>query len=198
VGNPSWACNRWALSRVILCEIRRLMQVRMTNQAQSAVDAAFEHLFREYQRPIYNYLCRLVGDRARAEELAQQVFVKAYQALPRLPADANFRAWLYRIATNAGVDHRRRRRLLQWLPLLERDAYTSGGQGLERRFTQHDAVQKALGQLSPADRAVLVLFGAEGYSTAEIGEMIGASQGAVKTRLCRARAKFRDAYGGED
>ena len=169
----------------------------MTSQPHSAVDAAFERLFLEYQRPIYNYLCRLVGDRARAEELAQQVFVKAYKALPRLPQDANHRAWLYRIATNAGLDHQRRRRLLQWLPLLERDAYTSGGEGLERTVSRHDAVQRALGQLLPADRAVLVLYGAEGYSTAEIGEMIGASPGAVKTRLCRARARFRDAYGGE-
>jgi RNA polymerase sigma factor (sigma-70 family) len=174
------------------------MQAGMASQQQQGTDAAFERLFLEFQRPIYSYLCRLVGDRARAEELAQQVFVKAFQALPGLPADANHRAWLYRIATNTGLDYHRRRRLVQWLPLLARDDPAPGAGGLEGRTSQQDAVQRALDQLSPADRAVLVLYGVEGYSTREIGEMTQASQGAVKTRLCRARAKFRQAYAEED
>jgi RNA polymerase sigma-70 factor (ECF subfamily) len=167
----------------------------MTSDQQAEINTLFEQLFADYQQPLVNYLCRLVGDTARAEELAQEAFVKAYRALPRLPADANRRAWLYRIATNCGYDHLRRRRLIQWLPLMERDSGRSGHGDPATRLGEQDAVQRTLAQLSPDHRVVLILFSVEGYSTKEIGEMLGISQGAVKTRLCRAREKFRQLHG---
>ncbi len=76
-----------------------------------AIDALFERLFDEYRQPLLNYLYRLLGEAERAEEVCQDVFVRAYRALPRLPQGANHRAWLYRIATNAATDCYRRRRL---------------------------------------------------------------------------------------
>lgn len=169
----------------------------MTSEQQAGTDAVFEQLFRDYRQPILNYVYRLVGDSAIAEELTQHAFVKAYRALPRLPAGANQRAWLYRIATNAGYDYLRRRRLVQWLPLLERDRSSDTQKGPENAASQRDAVQRTLAQLPPSYRAVLILYSVDGYSTVEISEMLGISQGAVKTRLCRARDKFRQAYGEE-
>jgi RNA polymerase sigma factor (sigma-70 family) len=169
----------------------------MTSDKHAETDAVFEQLFREYRRPMLNYIYRLVGDGAMAEELTQHAFVKAYRALPRLPAEANQRAWLYRIATNACYDYLRRRRLVQWLPLLDRDGPTFIQKGPENPASQSDAVQRTLDQLAPSYRAVLILYSVEGYSTEEISEMLGISQGAVKTRLCRARERFRVAYGEE-
>jgi len=162
---------------------------------QPNTDADFELLFREYQEPILNYLYRLVGDAARAEELAQDTFVKAYGALSRLPAEANRRAWVYRIATNTAYDELRRRRLVRWLPLKEMDRPLASPSRPEETTIESDAVQLALSTLPQGQRAVLVLYSVQGYSTKEIAQMLGISQGAVKTRLCRSRVAFRAAYG---
>ena len=169
----------------------------MASTTRGEINSTFEQLFQDYQRPILNYLYRLVGDTSRAEELSQETFVKAYRALPRLPADANHRAWLYRIATNTGYDFLRRRKIVQWLPLLDRDSSRSQSGGPEEGIGTRDAVQHALGMLSTDHRAVLILYSVQGYSTSEIGEMLGIKQGAVKTRLFRAREAFRSAYGEE-
>jgi len=170
----------------------------MTSEQRVANDAVFEQLFRDYAQPILSYVNRLVGDSAMAEDLTQQVFVKAYRALPRLAADANRRAWLYRIATNACYDYLRRRRLVGWLPLLERDGLQYPQSNQEKVTGQRDAVQRALAKLTPSDRAVLILYSVQGYSTVDISEMLDISQGAVKTRLFRARERFREAYAEED
>jgi len=159
------------------------------------LDAAFEQLFHTYQQPILNYLYRLLNDVERAEELTQDVFLKAYRALPALPADANQRAWLYRIATNTAYDQLRRAKLLQWLPLLEERELRSPEGTPEERTGERQAVQKALAQLPLDYRAPLILFSVQGYSIKEIGEMLSLSEGAVKTRLCRARERFRQVYG---
>jgi RNA polymerase sigma-70 factor (ECF subfamily) len=170
----------------------------LTSDPRAGTDAVFEQLFRDYRQPILNYVYRLVGDSARAEELTQQAFVKAYHALPSLPAAANRRAWLYRIATNTCYDYLRRRRLVQWLPLLERDRRPLSQDSPESPLGERDAVQRTLTQLLPSHRAVLILYSVQGYSTAEIAQMLGISTGAVKTRLCRARERFRKAYGEEE
>jgi RNA polymerase sigma-70 factor (ECF subfamily) len=167
----------------------------MTSDRQAELDALFDRLFTGFQRPILNYLYRLLGDRDRAEEVAQDVFVKAYRALPRLPADANHRAWLYRIATNAAYDQLRRRKVIQWLPMGDRERTVAGSTSPEPGLGEREAVQQALEQLPPKYRTALILFCVQGYSTQEIGDMLGISVGAVKTRLYRAREMFRESYG---
>lgn len=169
----------------------------LTDDAK-AMAVRFDGLIREHQKSILNYLNRMVSHSAVAEELAQEVFVRAYLALPRLPLDANHRAWLYRIATNLAYDHLRHRRLLQWLPLSDRD--TPSSPSLEARSDEGEsqAVHAALDKLKPDHRAVLLLFSAEGYSVREIAQTLEISEGAVKTRLFRAREQFRHAYSRGD
>jgi RNA polymerase sigma-70 factor (ECF subfamily) len=169
----------------------------MQYERRAGVDARFEELFRLYEKPIFHYVYRMVHDRELAEELTQQAFVKAYGALPGLPDEANHRAWLYRIATNACYDHFRRSRLIQWLPLLDQDS-PSAAVAAEGASGNGDAVQHTLDRLSPEDRAVLVLYSVEEYSTAEIGQMLNITSGAVKARLFRARNRFRRLYDRED
>jgi len=170
----------------------------MTSERQSELDALFQRLFAEYRRPILNYLHRLLGDRAQAEEVAQDVFVKAYRHVGRLPADANYRAWLYRVATNAATDKLRRRKLIQWVPLLDTDRSPSESQSTEGSVIVREDVRQALDALSLKYRAPLVLFTVEGYSTKEIAEMLGISVSATKVRLHRAREMFRQSYRGDD
>jgi len=159
-------------------------------------DALFERLFHAFQGAIVNYLYRLIGDAAEAEELAQDVFVRAYQALPSLKGEANYRAWLYRIATHCAYDLLRRRRLVRWLPLGAQE--TSAPSPPAPDGDLRDAVQEALLRLSPEYRVPLILYSVQGYSTAEIAEMLGISVGAVKTRLYRAREAFRRIYQGDE
>jgi RNA polymerase sigma-70 factor (ECF subfamily) len=160
-------------------------------------DALFERLFAEWQQSILNYLYRMTGDADRAEDMTQEVFVRAYRGLEKLPPDANHRAWLYRIATNLSRDQHRRRRLVQWLPLRETDPAPLASNPAEGAGAG-DAVRRALAQVPPEGRTVLILYAMQGYSTTEIAEMLSLSVDAVKKRLARARERFRRAYGADE
>jgi RNA polymerase sigma-70 factor (ECF subfamily) len=169
----------------------------MTQAAGDGAKARFERVFLAYQQPILNYLYRLSGDLARAEDLTQETFVKVYGALARLPADANERAWVYRIATNTARDWHRRRRLIQWLPLLHEERQALRGRDHADDVVESQAVQQALSQLAPQYREPLILYSMQGFSTTEVAEILGISQSAVKVRLFRAREMFRLAYQGD-
>jgi RNA polymerase sigma-70 factor (ECF subfamily) len=156
----------------------------------------FESLFAAYQQPILSYLYRLLGDAARAEELCQEVFVRAYRARRSLDQVENVRAWLYRIATNAARDQLRRRRLLAWLPLFDEDPALMVDSP-EASSLETYAVEHALRQLSPDFRVPLVLYSCQELSTQEIANVLGISRDAVKQRLVRARLRFKELYQHE-
>jgi len=167
-------------------------------------DTLFRQLFEAYRQPLFAYLYRLVGDLAQAEDLIQDVFLRAYGALPRLAPEANRRAWLYRIATNAARDLFRRRKARQWLPFLGAEDAENGNPDESAALAQPDlpaderwAVHEALQALDPAYRTPLILFSVEGLSTQEIAEILSIGQSAVKMRLFRARAMFQRAYGAD-
>ena len=168
------------------------------SDAGDSREARFEQLFAAYYGDIVAYLCRLIGDQKQAEDLAQDAFVKAYRALDRLPVEANTRAWLYRIATNTALDWLRRRRLISWLPLLDRDSHPTAQTTFSEASLESMAVQQTLGRLSSRYRIPLVLYACQGLSTQEIAEILHISRGAVKTRLFRAREKFRRLYAPEE
>ncbi|MHB9032709.1 MAG: RNA polymerase sigma factor [Anaerolineae bacterium] len=167
-------------------------------------DTLFESLFSAYRRPVLAYLYRLIGSLEAAEELLQDVFVKAYRALPGLPQEANQRAWLYRIATNAARDHFRRQKLRQWLPLRDEDegAHEMADQGYAGESSPGGQelgidVQRALAKLPPNYREPLLLYGMQELTTEEIGQALGIGTSAVKMRLLRARELFKQVYDGE-
>ena len=157
--------------------------------------AEFEALFHAHQRAITGYLCNLLGDAERGQELTQETFLRAYRALARGTKVEHPRAWLYRIATNAAQDHFRRARLVHWLPLLDSDRdpvlhFSDPSEAVADRL----AVQAALARLAPDYRVPLLLHLSEGLSTAEIAEVLGLSRAAVKVRMYRAREQFRLAF----
>lgn len=162
------------------------------------IEAAFCRLFKSHQGEIAAYLVRLVGDPTLAEDLSQDTFEKALRALGRLPAEANTRAWLYRIATNTALDCLRRRKLIVWLPLFDRDRDPTARASFADASLESVAVQRAVGQMPPRYRVPLVLYACQGLSTHEIAAVLRLSPGAVKTRLYRAREKFRQIYAPEE
>lgn len=161
-------------------------------------DDSFKALFRQYEEPICTYLARLTGDTARAQELTQETFLRAYRALCEGVCWENPRAWLYCVASRLATDAYRRRRLWQWLPLYAADGVTDRRGDIEPVVAERLAVQSALDALSPKYRVPLVLYVYEEWTVAQVAEALDLSVSAVKMRLSRARKMFRQAYVQED
>jgi len=162
-------------------------------RARDGDTVAFERLFERYHAPVLNYLHRMVGDRALAEDLAQDSFVKAYRALGNTRPDLAFKAWLYRIATNTAISYLRRKKLIRWVPILGTQDYASN-ESIERSVGRRHDVETALKQLPTHYAAVLILRHYEGLSLAETADALGISENAAKLRLFRARKAFAGVY----
>jgi RNA polymerase sigma-70 factor (ECF subfamily) len=154
--------------------------------------AAFDALFRRWAPPVVNFLARMVPDRARAEELAQDVFVRIYGARERYEVRARFSTWLFGIAHNLALNelaraHRKRERPLgdEHLDTLADDA-PEPEQQLDTRRTAR-ALEAALPRLPDRQRAALLLRTQENLSYDEIAEALGASTSGIKSLLHRAR-----------
>ncbi|MCS6909041.1 MAG: RNA polymerase sigma factor [Anaerolineales bacterium] len=161
-----------------------------------AVQALCERLFTEYERPLLNYLYRLLGDPSLAEDLTQETFTRAWHARHRLFDVRNPRAWLYRIATNLARDHIRRARLLAWLPFFADEDHEPAllAKAPEGDPIEAQKMRRALLKLSEEYRALLVLYICQSFSVAEIAATLNLSTDAVKQRPVRARRQLREAY----
>jgi len=159
-------------------------------------DNLFDALFRQYEESICSYLARLTGDPARAQELTQETFIRAYRALNKGERWENPRAWLYRVASRLATDDCRRRQLLQWLPLRNADGHS--GVSVESMTAERLAVQTALATLPLKYRIPLVLYTHGEWTVAEVANALGLSVSAVKMRLSRAREMFRRTYRQEE
>ena len=160
---------------------------------------AFNFIVQRYQSQVLNLSARIIGDRGRAEDVTQETFISAYQAIGRFRG-GSLRAWLMRIAANASRDSLRgsRRRPEQSLDeSLESQSFQpvsaepSPEEHAERSELNKE-LQKAILALSDDQRAVLVLIDVQGFSYEETTESVGASIGTVKSRLNRARRRVRD------
>jgi RNA polymerase sigma-70 factor (ECF subfamily) len=151
-------------------------------------------LFEQYQAPVFAYLYRLVGDREWAHDLSQETFLQLFHTRHRLPEVENRRAWVYRIATNLALNALKRSRRFAWLPWCQADDLQVHGPDPAERVDEHATLERALAEL-PADyRAPLLLYSHYGFSVREVARALNVSEGAVKTRLFRAREMFRQAY----
>lgn len=152
--------------------------------------AALAAIYDDNAQPIYRYVYRQVGQVETARDLTAQVFQNLLQAIQngRGPEE-NVRAWLYRAAHNAVVDHFRRQQHRNHLPLKE-DLATTGDDPVrlaEQRISA-ETVRAALHRLTPEQRQVITLKFLEGFSNAETAEVMGKPVGAVKSLQHRALA----------
>ena len=164
-------------------------------RARAGDPAAFERLYEQYHAPILNYLHRMVGDRALAEDLAQDAFEKAYRGLGKTRPDLAFKAWLYRIATNTAISHGRRKRIIQWIPFSPTFDPASDEE-VEGSASRRTDVQRTLSKLPPHYVAVLLLRHYQGLSLAETAAALDITEAACKLRLFRARKAFAAAFDG--
>jgi len=167
---------------------------------------AFDQLVGLYQDRIYNYVARMVHDPIEAEDIAQEAFVKAYRNLPSFRGASTFQTWLYRIASNLTIDSVRRRHRRENTCSLDAPLDTDEGQvareqedtarpgparDLETAELQRQ-VHRAIQQLSPKLRGVVVLYELQGLSYEEIATILGCPLGTVKSRLFNARLELKD------
>jgi RNA polymerase sigma-70 factor (ECF subfamily) len=132
----------------------------------------------------------MLGSHEEALELTQETFIKAWQALPRWEPHAQFRTWIYRIASNSAMDVLRRRKIVDVVPLEEDYEATAPDAGPEMQLQSRQrlrALESALAALPAEQREVILLREIEGLSYAEIGAALNLQEGTVKSRLARAR-----------
>jgi RNA polymerase sigma-70 factor (ECF subfamily) len=174
--------------------------------ARSGKEAAYRELVRRYERPVFALLFRMVRDRELAEDLAQETFVKALNAIESYRPEFKFSSWIFKIANNAAIDHLRRRELdtlsLDGSPhaetpeAMQATALQIGARQESPLDTVEakelgTAIEAAIGTLRPEYRSCILLRHVEGRAYEEIAEILNLPLGTVKTYIHRARNELR-------
>ncbi|HUT37552.1 MAG TPA: sigma-70 family RNA polymerase sigma factor [Planctomycetota bacterium] len=174
-------------------------------EAQRGDVAAFGQLVERYQDALFNGVSRMVSQREDAEDLAQEAFVKAFRGIGAFEGRSSFYTWLYSIAFNVVVSHRRKvgsARHLRPLSLHEgseddgrghqvEDNAERPGAAIERRELR-ERLELAIADLADDYREVIVMRDIEGFGYQAIAEVLGCPEGTVKSRLHRARQALRE------
>ena len=180
----------------------------LIEQAQSGDRMAFEELIRRHDREILRLAFHMLGNREEAREVFQETFLKAYRSLSRFRFESSFYTWIYRIATNVGLDHLRKRQTLKEEVSYESDsethpdrpalkdtlAATTYYSNPERRLYGKEVgarIQEALKTLSEKERLVFELRHYQGLRLKMIGEIMGSTEETAKNYLFRATQKLR-------
>lgn len=184
-------------------------EARLIQQAQQGDQRAFEALLKLHDRRVFAIIGSHIRRRQDVEDLAQEVFLKAYLAIGRFRAGAPFAPWLNRIAVNTCYDHlraTRRRREIVLSDLAERESefldrctekgFRSPGDETSDRIAARDLAERILATLSPKDRLAITLREVQGFEIAEIATALGCSRPAAKVRLFRARRAMQAALRG--
>lgn len=174
--------------------------------ARGGREAAYRELVRRYERPVFALVYRMVRDRELAEDLAQETFVKALNAIESYRPEFKFSSWIFKIANNAAIDHLRRRELdtlsLDGSPhaetpeAMQATALQIGARqespldAVEARELG-GAIEAAIGRLRPEYRSCILLRHVEGRAYEEIAEILDLPLGTVKTYIHRARNELR-------
>ncbi len=152
---------------------------------------AFEELVRTTHRPVYSLVYRIVGNAEDAADVTQEVFIRVWKGLRSFRGDANLATWLYRVSANTALTFVKRRARAGTPTLPEELPEVPTSDGADTR-ADADLLQRALGKLTPAARAVVVLKDVYGWSCEEIAKEMATTEGAVKVRLFRARQRLAD------
>jgi RNA polymerase sigma-70 factor, ECF subfamily len=178
--------------------------------ARAGKETGYRELLRRYERPVFSLIYRMVRDRAAAEDLSQETFVKVLNALDSYRPEYKFSSWIFKIANNAAIDHLRRREVdtlsldgapnartadeVEATALQATDRGPSPLADLESRELG-TAIEQAIAKLRPEYRACILLRHVEGRAYEEIAEALDLPLGTVKTYIHRARLELRDYLG---
>jgi RNA polymerase sigma-70 factor, ECF subfamily len=188
-------------------DLQSLRDQEVVALARAGKEVAYRELLRRYERPVFSLIYRMVRDRAAAEDLAQETFVKVLNALDSYRPEYRFSSWIFKIANNAAIDHLRKRELATLSLDGAPDAITATDvQATALQATDHSpsplaelearelgtAIEQAVAKLRPDYRACILLRHVEGRAYEEIAEALDLPLGTVKTYIHRARLELRD------
>lgn len=167
--------------------------------------AGFDYLIQKYRKPIIHFMYRMVHNQAVAEELAQEVFLRVYRSRETYRAEARFSTWLYRIATNLGVNHARdtrHERAASTVYLDETDSDTGttpdvadttpGAEARMLRRERMNAIRQHVMALPERQRMAVLMHKYEGMDYKQIGDVLKLSESATKSLLFRAYQTLRE------
>lgn len=189
-------------ARNLACDSRT--DVELVHRTLGGERDAFGELYRRYVRRIYNLVRRMLHDPDEVEDMTQEVFLQAYKHLPRFEERSGFYTWIYRVATNVCLQHRKSRRhrrgevaledlaprALAGRPLVGHVLADGPELAAERRGLMQQLAD-AIEHLPDIQRVVMVLGPIQGRSYEEIAEMLGLTLDMVKGRIHRGRVAIR-------
>ena len=174
--------------------------MELISRAAAGDRRAFEGIYRDHVGRVFALCVRMAGDRAAAEELTQDVFVRAWEKLSLFRGESAFSTWLHRLAVNVVLHQRKTDGLRRSRFTTDDDAdvaTASDGGVLRQRSSVGPGdrmdLEAAIAGLPPGARRVFVLHDVEGYKHEEIAEMLGITAGGSKAQLHRARLLLREA-----
>jgi len=169
---------------------------RLIERSLAGDSDAFGELVHRYQDRLYSAVVHIVRCRAEAEDVVQEAFIQAYVKLQTFKHNSRFYTWLYRIAVNVSISHRRRKRIEL---SVEQGRDATGDEPLDMAPSPSEPLelderkqrlQRAMGRLTEEHRAIIVLRHMEEFSYEEIADILEISVGTVRSRLHRARAQL--------
>lgn len=170
-----------------------IKESELIRSAQQGDTDAFGRLVVRHQQAVFNIAYRMTGNRQEAEDVAQEAFIKSYQALDRFDPTRPFAPWLYRITTNTALNWIKRRR-----PEVNMDEETTRSEttpGIEAQTIAaetSDRLRAAIAKLAPNYRAVIELRHFQGFSYKEMSDALNVPLSDVKSWLFRARRRLRE------
>lgn len=167
---------------------------------QAGDSSAFETIMSHYEPYVLGLLWRMTGDRARAEDLCQETFIRVLKGLPRFRGESGLKTWIFRIARNTGTDLFRASDPATEPLDEEAGAHSTPSPQDPSRSLERDQiralVERAMAALPPIPKSVLHLFYWDELSVAEIASVLNLPEGTVKTHLFRGRKALRESALG--
>lgn len=183
----------------------------LVKQAKQGDRDAFEKIVDTYRKKIRDYAAKMLNDPSEAEDVAQQTFVRAFEALPDLRDNSRFQTWLYRIASNLAIDAARKRKRHRWYTVsLNENIYDDDDserqdhiadeniqtpeEEVESR-TEQGMIWEAVSKLTPKLRRTYILCDVQGLDYETASEIMDIPLGTVKSRLFNARTQLKGKLG---
>lgn len=185
----------------------RLDDRELATLAAKGREGAFRELLTRYERPVFSLIYRMVRDRTLAEDLAQEAFIRAFNAIGSYKTSYKFSNWIFKIANNHTIDHLRKRKLdtvsidgsphassqdeVESTRLVVESSSESPQEFVENKELGGQ-IEAAIGELRPEYKSVILLRHVEGYAYDEIADIMELPLGTVKTYLHRARNELKN------
>ncbi|MFO7946598.1 MAG: sigma-70 family RNA polymerase sigma factor [Armatimonadota bacterium] len=184
---------------------------QLVAQAKQGDRDAFERIVDAYRRKIRDYAAKMLNDPSEAEDVAQQTFVRAYEAISDLRDNSRFQTWLYRIASNLAIDASRKRKRHRWYTVsLNENIYDDDATELKDNLANEDVrspeeemeataeqgmIWEAVSQLTPKLRRTYILCDVQGLDYETAAAVMEIPLGTVKSRLFNARKQLKGKLG---